>query len=415
VALAAASGDGARQAMLAAATLAGDNALILSGGGANGAYEVGVVKALLAGASPGTGGVPLAPRIYTGTSVGAYNAAWLAQHADAGPASALGLEAIWNRRVASTLASCGNGVYRLRADPARWLDPGCLAHPVANALTLIADAAFWTGYGLVRGLNFVTSDEPLRVRTAELIDFGAIFSAAPLATLIEETIDLGRLAASPAALRVATTDWQVGKARVFSKAEMVGAVGTAAIQASAAIPGIFPPVSIDGRLYVDGGLLMSTPLKPAIDAGARVLHIVYVDPAVVNIPYPDLPNTLDALYRIYVIAIAGNANQDITMAALVNEDQELAEMVRTDRAGRRLRRIERVLEHARRGEPYRPLIIHRYRPHLPLGNAEGLLDFRERRIDDLIARGYDDAVHHDCDAEQCVMPPEWAAPAGRRR
>jgi NTE family protein len=403
--------SGTGQGMLARATQADPNALVLSGGGANGAYEVGVVKALLEGASPATGGVPLAPQIFTGTSVGAYNAAFLAQSADAGAASAAGLDGIWRRRIAGTLASCGNGVYRLRADPLRWVDPGCLAHPVDNALTVLADAAFWTRYGLVRGLNLLTADQPWRVRIAELFDFGAFFSAEPLQALIEDTIDLGRLAGSRAALSVAATDWQEGKAHVFDKAAIVSGVGTAAIAASAAIPGIFPPVAIDGRAYVDGGLLLTTPLKPAIDAGAQVLHVVYVDPLVVDIPYPDLPNTLDAFYRIYVIAIAGNQNQDITTAGLINEDRELAQHLRPEWVLSEVGRIQRVLEHARQGKPYRPLIIHRYRPKLPLGNAAGLLDFSGTRLDALIARGYADTVEHDCGVAQCIMPPEPVAQA----
>src|SRR5258708_3986551 len=77
-------GGGAGMAKLARSTRAGRSALVLSAGGANGAYEGGVVRALFEGASPGTGRLPLAPRIFTGTSVGGYNAAVLAQHAAAG-------------------------------------------------------------------------------------------------------------------------------------------------------------------------------------------------------------------------------------------------------------------------------------------------------------------------------------------
>ena len=53
-------------------------AVVLSGGGANGAYEVGVLLALCEGASPATDYVPLSAEIYTGTSVGAYNVAFMA-------------------------------------------------------------------------------------------------------------------------------------------------------------------------------------------------------------------------------------------------------------------------------------------------------------------------------------------------
>src|SRR5258708_15600335 len=222
-------GGGAGMAKLARSTRAGRSALVLASGGANGAYEVGVVRALFEGASPGTGRLPLAPRIFTGTSVGAYNAAFLAQHAAAGAASGGWLEEIWRRRIASTVASCGNGVYRLRGDPLRWIDPGCLARPVANLVTTAADAAFWAGYGLVRGLNFLTSDEPLRARTAELFDFGAFFSEAPLAALIEDTIDPARLAASPAALPVTATDWRAAKTPRLSQAAVAAAAGRHAL------------------------------------------------------------------------------------------------------------------------------------------------------------------------------------------
>jgi predicted acylesterase/phospholipase RssA len=52
-------------------------AVILSGGGATGAYEAGVLKALFTGASPATGYKPLAADVFTGTSVGSFNAAFM--------------------------------------------------------------------------------------------------------------------------------------------------------------------------------------------------------------------------------------------------------------------------------------------------------------------------------------------------
>ena len=50
----------------------GRTAVVLSGGGAFGAYEVGVMKALIDGKSPSTGYAPLTPDIFAGTSIGAY-------------------------------------------------------------------------------------------------------------------------------------------------------------------------------------------------------------------------------------------------------------------------------------------------------------------------------------------------------
>ena len=53
-------------------------ALVLSGGGALGAYEVGVLKALCQGLCPGLGPRKLEATLRVGTSVGAFNAAFLA-------------------------------------------------------------------------------------------------------------------------------------------------------------------------------------------------------------------------------------------------------------------------------------------------------------------------------------------------
>jgi predicted acylesterase/phospholipase RssA len=391
------------------------HALVLSGGGANGAYEVGVVRALAEGASPATGFAPLAARIYSGTSVGAFNAAFLAQDWSSGRQAAGALDEVWRRQVADSVGSCGNGVYRLRGDPLRWVDPGCAVHPLNNLLVTAGDAAHFAVFGLVRGLNFLTAAEPLRVRLSDLVDISAFISESPFQALLKATIDLGGLARSPSELRVVATDWLAGKAVVFDKTDVVSRFGTDAIEASGAIPGIFPPVLLDGKPFVDGSLRMNSPLQPAIAAGADVLHVVYLDPDVVEVPLPNLPNTLDTFYRVYVILIATNVNRDVFTAALVNEDRELVGrlgMEATDPRLAGLTFLQAILRRRRTGRPYRPLVIHRYRPKLPLGNIAGLLDFRANRIDELIALGYDDAVHHDCGAEQCILPPAPAGPPG---
>src|SRR5258708_1348975 len=91
-------------------------ALVLSGGGANRASEVGVVKALLAGRSPATDFQPLAPDIVSGTSIGALNAAFLvSQWAELGAAAGGALERLWLERLAGGIR--GNGVFRLRGNP----------------------------------------------------------------------------------------------------------------------------------------------------------------------------------------------------------------------------------------------------------------------------------------------------------
>src|SRR5712671_3172684 len=108
-------------------------AVILSGGGAYGAYEVGVMKALFTGECPSTNHDYLNPGIFVGTSVGAFNASFLVS--DPGEdvcASIHLLEAAWLDQVAERPETRGNGVYRIRADPFSYFDLDCLA---ANPLS----------------------------------------------------------------------------------------------------------------------------------------------------------------------------------------------------------------------------------------------------------------------------------------
>jgi NTE family protein len=46
------------------------------------------------------------------------------------------------------------------------------------------------------------------------------------------------------------------------------------VLASAAIPGVFPPVSVDGRSFVDGGVSAHVPLLPARDLGAQTMVVL---------------------------------------------------------------------------------------------------------------------------------------------
>jgi predicted acylesterase/phospholipase RssA len=366
------------------------------------------MKALFEGAAPVLGGRPLRASVFTGTSVGAYNAAFLAQADDPGLDTVLRLQEIWRERIAETMASCGNGVYRLRLDPRRPFEPGCWSQPLANLAGLGRDTAFWAGYALLYGSQLFRSEGPLPVRALETFNLAALFSREPLESLLRDTIDFGRLRASANELAVVASDWQNGVARVFNKTDLTDRLGEGAILASAAIPGIFPPVELDGTSFVDGALLMNTPLKPAILCGANVLHVIYVDPHVSEIPFPPLPNTLDTLYRIYNIVLATQINGDVHTAATVNEEMAALGTTEADSDDLpvvRARRLVRIPSPGVRRHLYRPLAIHRYRPRTDLGGVEGLLNFRQGYVNDLIAQGYEDTVRHDCDDSQCVLPP----------
>lgn len=389
------------------------DAVVFSGGGARGAYEIGVLKALATGQTPHVRRVP-EMRVFTGTSVGAYNAAFLASRPELRlPAGAAELERVWRERIANTSTSCGNGVYRLRGIPDEVLDPACWRNPVDTLLEIPRDALFWANYALVRGTAFANSDGPLRTRIFETVDVGALFSLEPLRSLLYDTIPLDGLRASRDTLVVLASNWRDGTERVFRGLEIADRIGTDAILASAAVPGIFQPVEIEGTPYVDGGVLMNTPLRPAIRAGADVIHVIYVDPIVQDIPFPTLPDTLDSIYRLWVVATSAQMNRDILLAGEINREISLLQAAGVlDATGHVpqerypvLARVSRVLARISVGAlHFRKLTIHRYRPTSDLNGAEGFLDFRISYVDELIATGYADTMRHDCAAAGCVLP-----------
>src|SRR5438105_3249165 len=131
-------------------------AVVLSGGGAYGAYEVGVMKALLGGEMQGADYRPLNPQIFTGTSVGSFNASvMVAQDGLPPETAASNLEQIWLNDIAERAGGCGNGVYRFRGNPLRYFDPDCIADPLEPIVEFNNDTAFLTRSFLTRSLNFL--------------------------------------------------------------------------------------------------------------------------------------------------------------------------------------------------------------------------------------------------------------------
>jgi NTE family protein len=70
-------------------------------------------------------------------------------------------------------------------------------------------------------------------------------------------------------LHIVTTDRLLGEEVVLSQGLLIDAV-----LASAAIPGIFPPMVIDGRELVDGGVCNNTPISVAVNLGAKRIIVL---------------------------------------------------------------------------------------------------------------------------------------------
>ncbi len=113
--------------------------------------------------------------------------------------------------------------------------------------------------------------------------------------------DLGfsRLEEAPIGLHVVATDLCRVEAVMLSSGDVV-----TALLASAAIPGLFPPVEIDGRTLVDGGVLANVPVA---QAEALDPLVVYVLPATVDRMFCDPSNAIVMLQR--AMSMAGLPDQ----------------------------------------------------------------------------------------------------------
>lgn len=221
-------------------------AMILSGGGARGAYEVGVLWYIFDDLSRMRGAPPKI-EILCGTSVGAINACYLAAH---------------------------------------------LTDPVLGMRRLVH---LWSELQITRVLGFGPRQF---IGIPRLLLGGGegtgLFDVRPMAELVQREISWRALARAIRrkqlrALTVSTTEVATGRTVVFMQTApdvdiprtapprtlfRSDHIGPHHALASAAIPLLFPPVRIDDELYLDGGLRQNTPIAPALRLGATHIFTI---------------------------------------------------------------------------------------------------------------------------------------------
>lgn len=138
----------------------------------------------------------------------------------------------------------------------------------------------------------------------------AVQDGAALKELIERCCPVGRLEDLSLPVHVAATDIAAGRSAWFCE-------GPAAqlLYASAALPGLVPPVSIDGVTYVDGGVTANVPVARAVELGAR--RVLCLDVSAGTNPGADPATALGVLLRSFSIAL-NSATDTIVDAASVN-------------------------------------------------------------------------------------------------
>lgn len=223
--------------------------LILSGGGARAAYQVGVLMGIAEMVPRGTRN-PFP--IICGTSAGAINAAALSANAHNYRVAVKGLERVWSNITADQ-------VYRTEL--------------YAFFLSLLR----WAISGVVSGNTPVNS---------------ALLDSTPLSKLINLVINFDRIEKSLQqgdlqALSISATSYGSGESIAFfqgqeniegwQRARRIGRatrINAQHLLASSAIPILFPAIKVDGHYYGDGAVRQLAPVSPALHLGAeRVLVI----------------------------------------------------------------------------------------------------------------------------------------------
>lgn len=399
------------------------HAIICSGGGADGAYEVGVTKAILNGKVPCGRDerdhlifMDVVPQIFTGTSIGSFNATFLVSQWDEYGAGGVGnLEKVW-------LDVISKGGFRVRFNPFDYLNPAAyLPNPLRPALNFFEDSTYLGWDGLQRLVHLLSGEEPFLQRFLESFNLASFVSALPWEKTIRDSIDFKKVRLSTRQIFVAATNWVLGELKIFKNQDMTDKMGPAAIRASSAVPGFYPIATVGSQDYVDGAVLMNTPLSPAIKAGADVLHVIYMNNEVRNMPVDSLRSTLDTLYRTQIISWSEAINRDIQQAYYFNEGLRLLEKTEAEvgeylagverTGGDKIKimlramgqHVDRISDETKR-KKLKQLTIHRYFPPDGLDGALGFLDISRQRIDRLIDEGFQDAINHDCDANGCIRP-----------
>ena len=217
----------------------GQTVLVFQGGGALGAYQIGVYQALHeAGVEPDW---------VIGTSIGAINAALIAGNA---PADRLDkLREFWSR-----------------VEHGKMFD-GPFANLFSPLRTMSAVMQGIPGFFAPNPLAFMGQRMPLGPEAA------GYYSVQPLRNTLTDLVDFDLINSGPTRLTVGAANVRTSDMHYFDSRDMP--IDIRHILASGALPPAFPAVRIDGELYWDGGIVSNTPVEVVFDDNPRQDAIVF--------------------------------------------------------------------------------------------------------------------------------------------
>ncbi len=231
----------ANRAKTVAPALPGQVVLVMQGGGALGAYQVGVYEALHEAG--------IEPDWVIGTSIGAINGALIAGNAP-------------ENRVERLHEFWGRVEQRAGADAFEFV-PGFNA-ALANMTTM------------VNGLTPFFGPNPLSwfgPHAAIGLESAAYYTTAPLRQTLSDLVDIDYLNDSDTRLTVGAVNVKNGEMRYFDSRDEP--IALEHVMASGALPPAFPAVRIDGEPYWDGGIYSNTPIEAVLDDKPRVDSVIF--------------------------------------------------------------------------------------------------------------------------------------------
>ena len=217
----------------------GQTVLVFQGGGALGAYQVGVYQALQEAG--------IEPDWVIGTSIGAINAALIAGNA---PGDRLDkLREFWRR-----------------IEHGQFFD-GPMANMFAPLRTMSAVMSGIPSFFKPNPLAFMGQKIPLGPEHA------GYYSVDPLRENLADLVDFDLVNNGTTRLTVGAANVQTSEMHYFDSRDIT--LDLRHVMASGALPPAFPAVRIDGELYWDGGIVSNTPVEAVFDDNPRNNAIVF--------------------------------------------------------------------------------------------------------------------------------------------
>ncbi|WP_084536402.1 patatin-like phospholipase family protein [Azospirillum halopraeferens] len=234
--------------------------LVLSGGGALGATHVGVLKVLEE--------LRIPVDVIAGTSMGSIVGGLYAMGLTANELESLVATIDWADAFADR-PERGDRSFRSKSE-----DYGFLLDLKVG----LKDGGVQLPAGLIQGQKLTLMLRALTLRTRNVTDFDQL----------------------PIRYRAVAADLETGRAVVLGRGNLA-----TAMRASMSVPGVFPPVDLDGKLLVDGGVANNLPVDVARAMGADVLIVVDI-PSVLK-KRNELTSTVDIAGQMLTVLIQQNS------------------------------------------------------------------------------------------------------------